>query len=304
MIALKRAATQLIYGLAFAMGLIPRQWSFKIARAIGSAWFLLDRRHRTVALDNLTGAYAGEKSSRQINVLARAVFGNIVLIPFEIGWSLRLSKADIRRHIQIRGFSHLREAHARGKGVLILTLHIGNWEMLASSLIPDHFRVSMVYRPMKFEPADRFFLEYRSRNNATPIPKKKSMRKLFNALKRQECVGVLLDQDSGFTAGVFADFFGRPACTNKGLALLASRTGSPVLPLFCVRQGKGFLIEIGPEIPLIRTDDKETDLQRNTAKYNQVLEGIIRRYPEQWFWVHQRWKTRPRKPRQTDSCAG
>jgi Kdo2-lipid IVA lauroyltransferase/acyltransferase len=176
---------------------------------------------------------------------------------------------------------------------LVLTLHIGNWELLPMSFISRGFNVSMVYRPLDFGPADQFFLQYRSRFGGNPIPKKKSMRRLLHALRRQECVGLLLDQDSGLTAGVFADFFGHPACTNKGLALLALKTQAPVIPASLVRRESGFDIHIGPEIPLIQTDAKDEEVQINTQQYNKVLERIIRRHPEQWLWAHRRWKTRP-----------
>lgn len=188
---------------------------------------------------------------------------------------------------------HLRRAHAKGKGVLILTLHMGNWELLPPIFIYQGFGASMVYRPLDFKAADDFFLHYRRRFAANPIPKKKSMRRVLEALKRKECVGILLDQDSGLTAGVFADFFGHPACTNKGMALLALKTGAPVIPTFLIRRGMGFEIHIGPEIPLIRIADKEKGIQLNTAQYNQALQDIIRRYPEQWLWMHQRWKNKP-----------
>jgi KDO2-lipid IV(A) lauroyltransferase len=96
--------------------------------------------------------------------------------------------------------------------------------------------------------------------------------------------------------GVFADFFGRRACTNSGMALLALKTGAAVVPVFLARQGSGFVAEFGEELLLVRTGDKRKDIETNTQKYNHVLESIIRRYPEQWFWVHQRWKTKPYQP--------
>lgn len=214
---LKNAATQLFFAFATVLGLIPRSWSVGMADAMGRMWYLLDKRHRHIALDNLGRAYAREKTPSQTRVMARAAFQNIARVPFEIGWSLRRDMDAAMRHCRLHGLDHLHQAHVKGRGVLVLTLHIGNWELLPMSVIAQGFNASMVYRPLDFGPADRFFLKFRSRFGANPIPKKKSMRRLLKALRRQECVGILLDQDSGLTAGVFADFFGHPACTNKGL---------------------------------------------------------------------------------------
>jgi KDO2-lipid IV(A) lauroyltransferase len=289
------ATTQIIFGFASMLGLMPWPWAQRTADVIGRVWYLLDKRHRNVALNNLAKAYAEEKTTPEIRAIARASFEQIARIPFEIGWSLRCDLAETMRHCRFHGLNHLRQAHAKGRGVLVLTLHIGNWELLPMSFISQGFNVSLVYRPLDFGPADQFFLQYRSRFGGNPIPKKKSMRKLLHALRRQECVGLLLDQDSGLTAGVFADFFGQPACTNKGMALLTLKTQAPVISACLVRRGLGFDIHIGPEIPLIRNDDKDKEVQINTQQYNKALEDIIRRHPEQWLWVHRRWKNRPPK---------
>jgi KDO2-lipid IV(A) lauroyltransferase len=104
---------------------------------------------------------------------------------------------------------------------------------------------------------------------------------------------MLLDQDAGSSGGVFVDFFGRPACTKKGLALLALKTGAPVIPAFVTRNGLNFRIEFGKEIPLIKTGEKSKDITANTQQYNTIIEECVRQYPEQWFWVHRRWKSKP-----------
>jgi KDO2-lipid IV(A) lauroyltransferase len=122
------------------------------------------------------------------------------------------------------------------------------------------------------------------------------MRKLLAFMKEGGFVAVLMDQNVDYYEGVYVDFFGRCACTNKGLALLARHTGAPVLPAVMIREPDGFRVEIGPEIPFAETGDKRKDLEAATLRYNQVIEGFIRRHPDQWLWVHQRWKTRPYAP--------
>ncbi len=289
----QKALYHLINAFFVVIGLIPRRWTFLLADALGNISYLIDKRHRQIALYNLARAFVHEKGAREIKTIARSVFKNVARIPFEIGWSLRMDKDGFSRHCMVTGQSNLRDVYEKGKGVLILCGHIGNWELLSVGIMSLGFPISFIYRPLDFRPADQFLYQYRCRFGGKPIPRKKSMRKVLRPLRQQECVGILLDQDSGLAAGVFADFFGMPACTNKGLALLALKTKAPVVPVFIVRQGMKYKVEIGQEIPLIQTGQKEHDIQANTLKYNQAIEAFVRRYPEQWLWVHRRWKNRP-----------
>ncbi|MCU0600505.1 MAG: lysophospholipid acyltransferase family protein [Desulfobacterales bacterium] len=277
-----------------ALGLIPREAALRLAGFIGHIWFVVDQRHRTVAVENLTHVYGREKTSLEIRGLALRIFKNLAMILFEIGWSLRFKEKDFFKFFKIAGLENIRSAYARGKGVLALTAHIGNWEllMLAAGLLG--LPMSAIYRPFDFKPLDRFFSDLRTRYGARLYPKSRAMRKILRSMKDGEMVGFLLDQNTNLQSGVFVDFFGKPACTHKGMAALALGTGAPVVSAFLVREDAGFRVEFGPEIPLIRTGDKDKDIIENTRQYNHAIESIILRYPEQWFWVHRRWKTRPK----------
>ncbi len=293
-----RYGAKFLYAFFSLLGAIPRRHARSTADVIGRIWFALDRPHRKVALDNLKTAFGDEKNEAERRQIAKTAFGNIAMIPFEIGWSLGLEMDEILGHCRIEGLEHIRAAHAKGKGVLVLGLHLGNWELLPAISSSFGYQINMIYRPLDFTPADIFFLNYRRRFGGRPIAKKKSMRKLISALREKACVGILLDQDPRRAAGIFVDFFGKPTCTNKGMAQLAMKTRAPVLPIFSARQGTEFVAYIGPEIPLIDTGHKESDLHKNTEAYNMALERIIRQYPDQWLWMHKRWKTRliPRTP--------
>ena len=122
------------------------------------------------------------------------------------------------------------------------------------------------------------------------------MREVMKCLKRGELVALLMDQNVGWRKGVFVEFFGHRACTSKGLALLALKTRAPVVPMFLVRVQSSYSVHIGEALPLITTGDRTRDLESNTQQYNAVIESFVRRYPDQWLWVHRRWKTRPYKP--------
>ena len=278
------------------LGRIPRRWARRGSGFFGELWFAVDKRHRQVALNNLTRAFGSEKSDREIRQIAKQVFRNIVHVVFEVGWSLHLHPKDLDAFFLVKGRANIRAAIRKGKGALILTGHVGNWELMPVAAVMAGYSCNVLYRPMDYAPLDRFFVEARTRFGLKMIPKDASLLRVFKALKRGEMVAMLLDQNVGLHKGVMVDFFGRPACTSYGLAYIALKTGAPVLPFFVVRDGKGYTAELGPEIPFIKTGDDRKDLEENTQQYNKVLETIIRRYPDQWFWVHNRWKTRPYWP--------
>ena len=284
------------------IGLVPRKSARRISGFLGKVLFLVDSKHRKIALDNLTYAFGHQKSTYEIRFLAKQVFINLIQVIFEVGWSLRLDERRLVKYFKMDGFRHLKKAYEKGKGVLVLTAHCGNWEFLAVAGSMIEYPVSMVVRPLDFKPLDRFFINLRSRFGGKVIPKQRSLRAILRSLDRKEMVVLLMDQNVDWYEGVFVDFMGHRACTSKGLALLALRTGAPVVPVFMVREKSGFRAEFGPEIFTVETGDKQKDIEINTQEYNRVIENFIRRYPDQWFWVHQRWKTKPYQawPRKTD----
>jgi KDO2-lipid IV(A) lauroyltransferase len=275
------------------LGRIPRKWARRFGNVLGKLWYFADKKHRNVALTNLNYAYGQEKSPAEIEKLSRQVFENLAQIPLEICWSLRLGVDDFLSYCDVRGEKHLQAALKKGRGVLFFSAHMGNWEFLSFSFGRFGFPVSGIYRPLKSDPINMLIYNYRTRFGAKLVLKKHSMRNILRSLDNNECVGMLLDQDAGSSAGVFVDFFGRPACTNKGLALLALKTEAPVIPAFVTRNGLNYRIEFGKEIPLIKTGEKSKDLVANTQQYNKIIEECVRQYPEQWFWVHRRWKSKP-----------
>ncbi|MDH3575558.1 MAG: lauroyl acyltransferase [Desulfobacteraceae bacterium] len=284
------------------LGFFPRTWTARMADFLGGMLFCVDKKHRGIVMDNLTYAFGHEKQPEEIKKIARQVFINLVKVVFEIGWSLKLDERSLAKYFKIDGFRHMKKAYEKGKGVLVLTAHCGNWEFLAVAGSMIEYPVSMVVRPLDFKPLDRFFINLRSRFGGKVIPKQRSLRAILRSLDRREMVVLLMDQNVDWYEGVFVDFMGHRACTNKGLALLALKTGAPVVPVFMVREKSGFRAEFGPEIFTVKTGDKQKDIEINTEEYNRVIENFIRRYPDQWFWVHQRWKTKPYQawPRKID----
>jgi len=275
------------------IGLFPRNLAQRIADLLGRILFSVVKKHRRIAINNLTYAFGHEKQPQEIKKIARQVFINLVMVVFEVGWSLRLKESQFAEHFKIDGFHHLKNAYKKGKGVLALTAHFGNWELLTVIAAMIKFPINIVVRPLDFKPLDHFIFNLRTRFGGKIIPKERSIHAIIRGLDQGEIVALLMDQNVDWYEGVFVDFMGHRACTSKGLALFALKTGAPVVPVFMVREKSGFRARFGSEIVTVKTGDRQKDIETNTQEYNRVIENVIRLYPDQWFWVHQRWKTRP-----------
>jgi len=268
-----------------------------LARMLGRVLFRLDRKHRRIAMGNLDRAFGAAWPPADVRRCAEAVFVNLFRIVFEVAWVERTPPAVLNKRFSYYGLHHLAAALRQGRGVLALTGHFGNWELLSTGAGLLGVPISVVYRPLDFPPLERFFHRFRTRFGAQMVSSSGAVREVVRRLRRREIVALLMDQNVDWYEGVFVDFFGHRSCCNKSLALLAMRTGAPVVPVYLSREPGGrFRVDIAPAVPTRRTGDKQRDAEENTLAYNRVLESFIRRRPDQWFWVHQRWKTRPYCP--------
>lgn len=292
--ALERFLYKSVNALVFALGSLPKGVREKSAIGLGRLLFLVDKKHRNIAIQNISNAFGSEKSPEQITSIARQVFENLFRIIFEVGWSLHLSEEQLRDYFHISGLEIYQQAMAKGKGVLFLLAHFGNWELLPIVARLCQATAHIVYRPLDERFLDQLIKNYRTRFGAELIPtQKRAMWHIIRALRQGLPVGMLMDQNVDWYDGVFVNFFDRLACTNAGMALLAIKSKAPVVPLFLLRRDNCFHALIGPELPLIQTGDHTKDVELNTEQYNRIIEVYARKFPDQWFWVHQRWKTRP-----------
>lgn len=258
---------------------------------MGSLVFAVDAKHRSIALENLTRAFP-EKDDAWRLATARASMRNLVENFFEFFHLSNKDRETVLARVSAVGLENIDSEGLRERGYLYLTAHCGNWEVIALAYSARRYLSSAVARPLDNPWLNDFLDGMRSRFGARIISKKKGMRQIVKAMASRECVGILLDQNVDRKEGVFVDFFGEPACTNKGLALLARR-GYPVVPGFAHRCGDLHQVHVGKPIPLVCTDDEERDIVENTARFNKAIEEHIRQYPEEWLWFHRRWKTRP-----------
>ena len=284
--------SRLIHMLLLLTGSLPYPLFVVVSQAIGDVWFAFDRRHRRVAMDNLKKAFKDGMTDGEIKATARENFRQLARLIFEVGWSLGLKKHEIRKHIRLEGLENVQRAFAEKKGVLFLTAHMGSWELLTlvPALIP--YSVHDIYRPLDYGPLEQVLVNFRTRFGLKLIAKEGAIRKMMKALARNEGVAIPLDQSVGAKDGVFADFFGEPTCTSKGLGLIAMKNRTPVVPVFMVRERGKFVVMFGPKVRMNVSGNIQEDLIENTTACNSVIEQIIRRYPSQWFWVHNRWKTK------------
>jgi Kdo2-lipid IVA lauroyltransferase/acyltransferase len=287
----------LLYSLVYLLSWIPRSLGLRLGDFIGLVLYGLLKKRRLIALNNLAIAFEDQKSLEERKAIARKSFKNLGRHFFEACYLIRYDKNKVASYVQIEGANYFEEARARGKGLVCLTGHFGCWELLSVSsgyfLSPAY----LVAKPLDFDPADKLVRTIRGVSGNQCITKEKSMRRLIQVLKQGAIVAVLLDQNIDWKDGVFVPFFNKRACTNKGLALLVGKTGVPVVPVFIRDTGQGkYRIEFQPPLPWLSFEDRTKEIEENTAQYNQVIEAAVREYPDHYFWVHQRWKTRPYQP--------
>ena len=283
---------RLIHLAVRMMSCIPYPCAQSKGKALGRLAYLIPMDRKRVALDNIRQSFP-QMPEDEAKRLLRKVYVHFGRMLFEVPHILKLTPANLHRYVTFQGSENLAEALDKGKGVFILTAHFGNWELMAAAVTIIWHKVSVVARPADFEPFDRVINEIRGRHGARIIPKQRAMRQIMEAVKKVRIVGILLDQNVDWYEGVFVPFLGRWACANKGLALIAMRTGTPVIPAFPVRRQDGrYRIVLDKEIELQYTGDKGADVDANTEIFTRMIEKYVRTYPDHWFWFHKRWKTK------------
>jgi len=273
--------------------LLPRQTALNIGVLLADLVFLLSRRERARALEHLSTAFRAEKSPAEILRLSRYCFRNLGKGLMEVLQFPRLTSENLGKLVVFQGKQNIDNALKKGKGVIILTAHFGNWELLGASLALSGYGVNFIVRPVRSPRLEIMVNRSRERMGIRCIPRGTSIKEALKCLKRNEILGILSDIDTSVD-GVFVDFFGRPAFTPRGPASIALRTGAALIPAFIIRQKDDtHKIVIEKALELKTTGNQEEEVLINTARFTKIIESYIRKYPEQWIWIHQRWKTKP-----------
>lgn len=277
---------------AFLIFLLPLRVSLGIARVVSRAAFWCLPEYRRIAIENLTAAFGGEKTAREIRRIARRVFENLGMVAVELINFPKINAANIDRFVTIKGTDILEAAFRKGKGVIILTGHFGNWELLAMTLRVKGYPGVAIGRRIYFNKYDKYLNRLRKLHDVNIIYRDESPKKILRVLKDNRIMGILADQDVDSVDGVFVNFFGRPAYTPTAPVALAMATGAEIIPSFIIRRDGRHTFIMEKPVELADTGDEAADMARNTQAWSDVFESYVKRYPEQWVWVHKRWKTR------------
>jgi KDO2-lipid IV(A) lauroyltransferase len=276
------------------LGILPRP----LARAagIGLAWvvYLLHVRLRQVGMRNLAMAFPEKTEAERARIL-RGEFASLGRQLAEVCHFPKYTRENVEQVVLYDGFENYARARERGRGVLFLTAHFGGWELSAFAHSLHGHWMHVVSRAMDNGYLDRLIQQYRTMHGNRTVDKDDFVRGLLAAMKAGEVVGILMDTNMTPPQGIFVDFFGIPACTASGLARIALRTDAAVVPTFTIWDaalGK-YRLRFDPALELVRTGELEEDIRLNTQKLTSIIEEYVRKYPEQWLWVHRRWKTRP-----------
>ena len=275
---------------------LPRKWAIFIGGILGRIVYYVLKKERLKTIAHLNYAYQDEKSIREKALISRQVFSHLGKNTFE--WIiqdkyLRNNKYDF---IDVKGLEHLKEAHSYGKGVIALTGHFGNWELLANYVVNTlGYYGAVVAKKIYFEPYNNLLINIRKRSNVHTIYRDESPKNIIRVLKKNGIIGILPDQDVAGLEGVFVQYFKKPTFTPSGPVAIAILTGAPILPCFMVRFGYRYVFFIEPPIFVdekVGKSSRKDVIKNTTQKWTDILEKYVREYPNQWVWNHKRWKTK------------
>lgn len=281
--------------LMLAFAVLPRGWCLRFGAALGGLAYRLDRHHRRIALANLRQAFGPEKGPGELERVARESFRQFGRTIADIFKLFRWTREAVEGLIDVEGWENLEKAAAAGRGVIVFSAHIGNWE-LGSTVFSKAGPFSVIARALDNPLLDRRLLRFREGLGARVIDKQQAAKKVLQALRDREIVAILVDQNVLRSQAVFVDFFGRPAGTTPALGAFHLRTGAPLLPAFCwPAPGGRYRMRILPPLAFVPGDDVGADVLKITGTCTRIIETAIREVPASWLWVHDRWRSRPKE---------
>jgi len=270
---------------------VPHKRIASMGRVLGILMYSIDVRHRRIVRRNLKFVYP-EWSAERVKKKSKLVFQNLSITILEICQMICLSSDDITNKVKIRGEEHLLNAMHNNKGAILISAHLGNWEIVPL-FWPLYFNtpITGVARQIQNKTINRWINGLRTRFGTRVIYKDIALPEMTRTLRQGKILAILIDQGTKSSLGVKIRFFNKFVTATPAAALLAMRCKCPVLPVFCTRNDNGaFTISLEPPLVLKRTGDLGADLRTNTQIMTDVIEKMVRKYPEQWFWVHKRWR--------------
>ena len=287
----------LVYSFYAFLNILPQDLSLKIGRFLGLIFYKIDKKHRKHTLNNLKIAFP-TKTENELTDIAIKFYKNLGMVFVEIFRLNKYKESNVDDFVE-SDFDHIKNIYGE-QGILLLTAHFGNWELLAKTFGLKGYKGNVLARPLDNPYIEKILYDLRTASgNKVIYNRENAVKNIISALNEKEIVGFLPDENASKRIGVFVDFFGVKACTMPGMANIAAKTKLPVVPAFIVRiKGKDgnyskHRLIIEPPLDIKYTSDRKTDTMNILKLFNEKIEGIIKQYPEQWFWIHNRWKTRP-----------
>lgn len=272
---------------------LPRNLLLLAASGLGRAAFLVARRERKKTLLHLQQAYGEEKSPEEVRELGRRVFIHLAQAAIDVLRFPRLNRDELDRLIEKgNGFSIVDRVLSRGQGMILLTAHLGNWELMGALIMRYGYEGAVVGRRVSYEKFDRVLVDLRKQVGLRTIYQTAPVRESLKVLNQNGILGILADQDVDRFDGIFVPFFGRPAYTLTAPVKLALASGAPLVPMFLVRSGLRYRLLVEEPIQVEKKESREETLQEYTARWSRVIEEKVRAFPDQWVWMHRRWKTK------------
>jgi len=281
---------------------LPRRLVLAPGRQLGRLWAALDPRHLAIAADNLRRAFP-EWDEARVQATARGVYAHFATVLLDILWMEGRPVEELLALADVEGLEHLKGALAQGLGVVSPLAHLGNWEFQGVTTAPLIGPSAVVARPLDNPALDRRLVSFRASTGNIVIYKQKALPQVLKNLHEGRVVGIVVDQNVQAKDGIFVRFFGRPASATTVAAALALKTGCPIVPARCFLRGDGrYRMVYGPPVAWSSSGRRNEDIARLTQDIATVIEGWVRETPEQWLWLHRRWKTSP--SRETPDPAG
>jgi len=270
---------------------LPLSLALLLGSFLGSLAYFLWRPRTAIALANLNLAWEGKKSEAQLRQIARRMYQNFGKGLIEFLRLPLITQKNLNDYVSFEGMNHLEKARDQGRGVFLLSAHLGNWEMLTAAMSLRGIPTNMLVKKIRNVRIDRFINGIRRQSGVNPINKQDGAGEMLRVLRNNEMVAFVLDQHAIGSEGVRVKFFDQEVSTYKSLAMLARRYKVPIVPLFIIRERRGFhRVVAEPALTLCKGKTIHDSILDDTQQCIHVLERFIRMYPEQWIWLHRRWK--------------
>jgi len=276
----------------FIIFILPIKVGLYLAEFAGGAAFAVMKKERRQTIENLKNAFP-EKNDAEIEKIAKGVFTNLCKNGVEWVSVHKVNKENIDLWVTSEDLDKIGRVLSKGKGGIILGSHFGNWELLHVYFPLKGYHGTTIARRLYFNKYDQFLSSVRASKGVDVIYRDESPKKLLRLLKQNKLIGILGDQDMDSVDGIFVDFFGKPAYTPKAPVAFSLASGAPLIPCLVIREGSRHRLVIEDPMEMEEKSTKDETIRFNTERWSRLIESYVRKYPEQWVWMHRRWKTKP-----------